>query len=141
MSWVASWALVAAEMQGAADLSWFEGCWETESGNTREVWQAEGDDLLFGYNVVLKNGDVGFFEQLRLEHSGFWVFSAYPRGIGPATFSLAENSTRPATFTNSEHDFPQRLHYERQDDRLIAVASLIDGSNAQTWSFNPCVAR
>lgn len=55
-----------AAQPAEVNLSWLEGCWETEAG-TREQWVAEGPKHLFGWNAVYRNGSVGFFEQLRLE--------------------------------------------------------------------------
>lgn len=125
---------------GVEAFDWLTGCWETEIGQTREVWTREGPNLLFGHNVVRRDGAVVFFEQLRLEQrEGGWVFSAYPRGVGPTEFTLAAPELSSARFENPYHDFPQVIAYERMGDRLTAQASGLEGSNPQQWDYAPCV--
>lgn len=121
-------------------FDWLMGCWETEAGQTREVWTREGAELLFGHNAVRRDGDIVFFEQLRLERrDGAWVYSAYPKGVGPTEFVLAAQDLASARFENPGHDFPQVIAYERMDDRLTAQASGLEGSNLQEWDYAPCV--
>ncbi|MEM1381323.1 MAG: DUF6265 family protein [Pseudomonadota bacterium] len=120
-------------------FGWLEGCWVTQSGASEEVWAAAGESLLIGYNTVSRDGEVVFFEQLRIEETQEgWVFFAYPRGRGPTPFALAEQGESSASFANPDHDFPQVLRYSREGDTLTAVASLTSGERAQGWVYTPC---
>lgn len=120
-------------------LNWLVGCWETDAGQTREVWVREGTGHLFGHNVVRRDGDVVFFEQLRLTaRSDDWVYSAYPNGVGPTEFTLVEQGQKSARFENPAHDFPQVITYERTGGGLTAEVSTLDGSNPQTWVYARC---
>ncbi len=129
----------AAASEGQEPFGWLAGCWITGSGATREVWAAEGDGLLFGYTVATRNGRIGFFEQLRLEKTAEgWVFFAYPRGVGPVRFGLVSQGPQTARFENTAHDFPQRIDYARDGDRLVATVALANGDREQRWSYTVC---
>ena len=74
-------ALSIADETGEPDpnrLDWLTGCWQSESGDTREVWSASEDGYYFGYAVSLQDGAVVFFEQMRIDPSAMPVFNAYP---------------------------------------------------------------
>ena len=40
-------------------------------------------------------------------------------------------------FTNPAHDYPQRIRYWREGDKLIAEIALIDGKRAVSWTYEP----
>ncbi|MEL6259148.1 MAG: DUF6265 family protein [Pseudomonadota bacterium] len=120
-------------------LDWMAGCWETASGQTREVWTPGADNLMFGFNVVQKDGEVGFFEQLRIQHGeAGWTYYAYPRGGRPTAFDLAVHADQSAEFVNPDHDYPQRLAYVRDGAALDVEISLADGSEPRNWAYRAC---
>lgn len=122
-----------------AGFAWIEGCWRSESGATVETWERGGDGLYFGWNVASQDGAVRFFEQLRIEDfGGADGYYAYPKGVGPTRFALVERGASWATFANPAHDFPQRIVYARDGEGLTATVSLIDGSGARVWRYQPC---
>lgn len=129
----------STQPQAAYPLSWLEGCWETQNG-TRERWQGEGPDILFGSSVTFQDEDIVFFEQTRIELKGdAYVFSAYPRGIGPSDFAEQTRGETMISFANREHDYPQKITYQRlSDGRLEAVISLMDGTMPNSWRFAAC---
>lgn len=129
----------SASMPDDEAWSWLVGCWETKGGKTREVWQQGAKSHLFGFNLVLRDGDVVFFEQLRLqETSRGWVYFASPRGAKEVAFDVRTSHSLAFEVVNEEHDFPQRISYQIIDGALHAEASLIDGGNAQRWVYTPC---
>lgn len=118
-------------------LGWMAGCWT--DGRTTERWTAAGDGYLFGHNVVMADGKVRFFEQLRIEPSDAGpVFLAYPRGVGPVAFASGTSGERTIEFVNADHDYPQRIVYTRMDGGLSATVSLMDGTKAGSWSYRRC---
>lgn len=118
-------------------LDWLAGCWT--DGRTTERWTHAGDGYLFGHNVVMADGKVRFFEQLRIEPSESGpVFQAYPRGVGPVAFVFESAGERTISFVNGSHDFPQRIGYTRNGNTLTATISLIDGSRAGGWEYRRC---
>ncbi|MEM9838837.1 MAG: DUF6265 family protein [Pseudomonadota bacterium] len=135
----AALALLCGSAQAGDDLAWLEGCWATESEQTREVWQRASGGLLFGHNTLTRDGEVRFFEQLRLEErDGTWHFFAYPRGKGPTELVEAASGPLMLDVRAPEHDFPQRIVYRREVDNLTAVVSLLDGSEPRSWRYRPC---
>lgn len=118
-------------------FSWLEGCWITEDGSYREVWQRGGSGLLFGFATMSQDGEVVFFEQTRIELDDPALY-AYPAGNGPSPFPLESSGDSEAVFANSEHDYPQRIHYAREGPGLVATISLADGSRPNHWTFEPC---
>ena len=53
----------------------------------------------------------------------------------PVGFRLVASDGTSATFENPAHDFPQRIQYRRDGDRLVATISARDGSNAMSWTY------
>lgn len=121
-------------------LSWMSGCWENVEGDYREVWSQPDHGFLFGYAFSLESERVAFFEQTRIEPGKPFVFNAYPAGTGPSPFPEVARSATSIEFANPDHDFPQRIRYARDADRLIATISLADGSDGQGFAFRPCKA-
>ncbi len=129
------------EPEPTGPFGWLTGCWQNEDGSIREVWSAPEGSHLFGYSVYLKDGQSTFFEQIRIDLFDPPVFNAYPAGQGPSPFPMVEQSAVSATFLNSEHDYPQRIRYQRDGDALNAVISLADGSKPGTFSYVRCPAE
>lgn len=137
------WLLIAAVISAAANVpslagsetsgahpSWMEGCWQHESGTTRESWQRGFDGLLFGQSVTIKDGKLTFFEDIRIERvdrSLRYVVS--PGGGAPVTFKATQQSLSSITFENPSHDFPQRIHYEVSETGIAAHISDTEGGN------------
>lgn len=130
----------AAEEADRNRLDWLTGCWQGDDGVTREVWSNSEDGYYFGYSVVTKESHVIFFEQMRINSGPVPIFNAYPAGEGPFPFAATDISETSVTFANPDHDFPQMIKYWREDDRLRATISAIDGSSAGEFSFTPCAA-
>lgn len=138
---------IASGMAGAAHadsphdtpLTWLSGCWTTEDAALVEQWVFEGG-YLFGHAVSYAGGNAVFFEQMRIETTGTPTFYAYPAGEGPFAFPATSQTDTTIVFANADHDFPQRITYQRLDDGVQASISLSDGSNATHFSFMPCEA-
>ena len=127
-------------------LPWLAGCWQSQSGDYREVWSRPEGWHLFGYAVSLDSeGKAQFFEQMRIDvfpdDSLKVIFNAYPKGVGPSQFADSQWGYDQITFENPAHDYPQRIKYWRVEDELFAEISLIDGSQARQFEFVPCSGR
>lgn len=137
-------AVLVATATGAAsaephELAWMAGCWEHEDGGTREVWSGSQDGLYFGYSVTRRDGRVVAFEDLRITPGPSGpVYSASPNGSAATAFTLSSSEGWAATFDNAEHDFPQRIAYRRDGERMEATISLIDGSEAMAFAMRRC---
>ncbi|HET6603255.1 MAG TPA: DUF6265 family protein [Xanthomonadaceae bacterium] len=135
----ASLLLASTSLSTAPDLSWLTGCWRSEDGNATEVWSPPYDGHHFGYGATLAEGELVFFEQLRIETDETGTrYVASPAGIPPTVFTATEIDAGSAVFTNPEHDYPQRISYRRDRDTLTAEIALTNGSKSQSFRWRRC---
>jgi hypothetical protein len=138
---------LAAAVQPAApgtaqpDLDWLAGYWlSCEDGrDVSETWSARRGGILLGYSVT--TGRQAFsWEQMRIE-AGLpgpddMSFFAQPRGAETATaFRLVRSGPREAVFENMANDFPKRVIYRREGNRLTGRIEGADGQ-ALEWRYN-----
>jgi len=134
-------ALAAAQADGPEqpDLDWLAGYWlSCEDGvEVAETWSARRGGIMLGTSITV--GDDAFsWEQMRIEaEPEGLVFHAQPRGQAPAAFRLARGGPNEAVFENPAHDFPQRVIYRRDGDRLTGRIEGGSGSRAQAveWHY------
>ena len=127
---VASVSLAASAR--VEQLSWLAGCWAsgTESQLSEECWLHPAGGTMLGLNRTA-TADGAAFEFLRIARDGDdLVYFASPSGRFPPTpFRLVEQGESYAVFANPEHDFPQRITYRLEGDRLTArVEARAEGS-------------
>ena len=121
------------------------GCHETSDQKTREIWTyssaGKSNNFLNGQGFSRTDtGDVPS-ETMRIEvgKSGL-VFVAIPNGKTETVFHQTDRRQDEITFSNPEHDYPQRITYSRTDDALIARISMENASKPMEWRFHPCPA-
>lgn len=105
------------------DLSWLSGCWQGSLGKSsiEEMWSKPGGTTMLGVGrTVNGNRTVSFeFMQFR-EENGTLFFLPQPQGGAQVRFPLKESTPAKFTFENLNHDFPQRVIYERKANLLLA---------------------
>lgn len=122
MVFAAAIALAAAQAAPAAepDLDWLAGYWLSceEGVEVSETWSDRRGGIMLGSTIT--SGDDSFgWEQTRIEADSEGLsFHAQPRGQAPASFRLVRSAPGEAVFENPAHDFPQRVIYRRDGDRL-----------------------
>ena len=141
--WLGSIVLLAmspAVASDTADLEWLLGCWQTPDGSALEVWVKDADSSFLGFGVTTSEGAIRSYELLRIASTeeGAWTYTAHPKGQASATFTATETGDQRVTFTNPEHDYPQRITYERNGDDLLASASAMDGGSQQSFDKVKC---
>lgn len=109
----------------AQQLGWIAGCWRQTTGNrvVEEQWMAPRGGMMLGMSRTVRADAVLVeFEQLRITDRGTSaVYHAEPSGQPPADFVATAVSDSLVTFSNPEHDFPQRIIYRRRGtDSLVA---------------------
>jgi hypothetical protein len=124
-----------------AKLQWLAGSWLSQSGATssEEHWTEPAGGTMLGMNRTIVHGKTVFFEYLRIEkRADAIVYLASPKGQHPPTpFKLAECTQNQATFENPQHDFPQRIIYERNGDELRGrIEGVRNGQAAsENWAW------
>jgi hypothetical protein len=126
---IAVWTALLAHDGNAAGparieaLEWMAGCWAFSSGGreVHEQWMTPAGGVMLGMSRALRAGKAQSLEfvVLRAGDQGI-AYEAHPLGQAPATFQLVELGERGAIFENPAHDYPQRIIYRREGDRLLA---------------------
>ncbi len=121
-------------------LAWIAGHWvgEYKGASMVEVWLPPAGGMMLGMHRDVRPGKDAFFEYLRIEVAGDTVvYQASPQGAAPTPFRLVESEGRRAVFANPDHDFPQRIIYRMDGDRLKARIEGDQGGETRSseWSF------
>lgn len=135
------WAFAqkSAPRASVDDLGWLSGCWEGRQGEAmlEEIWSKPAGGSMLGLSRTVKGDRTTSFEfmQFRVEN-GSLVFLPQPQGGTRVPFPLKDSFGGKFTFENLQHDFPQRIIYERKGPALLLAA--IEGTlkgNAQREEF------
>ncbi len=145
-------ALVAALLATAAcaraaepfrwdHLAFLTGHWvyETEGRLSEEFWTDARAGMMAGVNRSVRDNRTGF-EYLRIiEDEGAIYYVASPGGGPASSFHLIEWEGNRAVFENKAHDFPQRIIYWMDEERLRArIEGLVKGkSQSSEWYWFP----
>ena len=122
------------------DLSWLAGYW-LECGETRKVaetWSAPTGAIQLGHSITIGKKRVSW-EQMRIEtrsgEGGGVVFLAQPGGVAATAFPMVRAGPNEVVFENKAHDFPQRIVYRREGNRLTGTISDAEGKNEMRWTY------
>jgi hypothetical protein len=110
--------------QGVERLAWMAGHWSETEGDvvSEEAWIGARGGVMMGVNRTASKDQTFATEQLRIyEEDGAIWYEASPSGQATARFQLISANGERAVFENLEHDFPQRIEYQRDGDRLTAT--------------------
>ncbi len=123
-------------------LAWLAGTWATDAPDgphTEEHWLAPAGGTMVGVSRTVADGRTVFFEFLRIVADDEGIgYLASPLGRDPPTrFAVQSAGPNTVTFINPGHDFPQRIEYRRDGDRLYARVGDHDGDRPKesTWSM------
>ena len=111
------------------DLSWLSGTWSGEIRGAGSATRFEthytspqGGVILSTSKAFRADGRLSWFEFERFEaREGKLVVTPYPGGKPSVSFTLVEYDpeAKKAVFANPEHDYPNRISYQRTaEDRL-----------------------
>ena len=121
-------------------LDWLAGTWtqETADGRVSESWLGPANGLLVAVNLTARADGRKSFEFLRIADTaeGFSYFAS-PGGKAPVEFKLKESGDKRVVFENAAHDYPQRILYWREGERLVArIEGSIKGKERnEAWRF------
>ena len=122
-------------------LAWLAGAWINIDGRqiSEEHWTLPAGGTMLGVNRTIIEGETVAFEFLRIEETprGI-VYYASPGGRYPPTpFGLLRLNGQRVVFSSADHDFPTRIRYHRQGNRLFgAIEGEEDGEmKTSEWSW------
>ena len=120
------WSVVAVTCYGETGaiekLAFMSGCWA--GGGVEEVWLKPQGGTMIGMSRTVKGGRTISTEFLQISAGtdGVLVLTARPRLADQATlFRLLELQDGVVTFSNPDHDFPQRIIYRREVDGSLSA--------------------
>ncbi|WP_313273994.1 DUF6265 family protein [Stenotrophomonas sp.] len=125
----------AAEL---ASLDWLLGNWQrtgmAAGTSGAEHWHRQAD-VLEGEGRSYRQGELRFQERLRIIDDGgqLYYVADVAGNPAPVRFALVAQGVQSVVFENLQHDFPQRIAYQRNGRRLTATVSA--GERVQVFEF------
>jgi Domain of unknown function (DUF6265) len=105
-------------------LAWLEGRWERTSPSmvVQEEWlPAMGNTMMCIGRTVKGDSLVDYELVIIRQHGARFAYEAHPAGQETAIFLSTTLSESGVVFENLQHDFPQRVGYQKiGDDSLLA---------------------
>jgi len=116
------------------------GDWQSVANGveTEELWLAPKSGLMLGVSRTTRPGAASAFEFLRINDTKDGpVYYSQPGGKPATPFKLIKLEGQSVVFENADHDFPQRILYRREGDRLHArIEGKLKGQDrAKDWEF------
>ncbi len=109
-----------------AGLGWLSGCWEMKNEKrgtlVTEMWMKPDGDAMLGAGRTLKAGKLIDFEFLRIveDGNGLSYISRPSANKDDTTFKMIRSVANEIAFENPTHDFPQRIMYKRDGEKMTA---------------------
>lgn len=133
-------ALVAATTGDISSLSWLSGAWMQKGAEERwaeEYWTPPRGHIMIGAGLSGQGKSTRGFEHMRIvaDGEGRIAFYGMPGGAPAVAFRMVQQKPGHIIFENAAHDFPQRVSYRLNGKQLIATVSKIDGSSAESWTY------
>ena len=127
-------------------IAWLAGCWTSDAGGRQvdEQWMKPLGGTMMGMSRTVVDGKTIESEVLLIRATGSDVsYVARPSGQPEASFKLVTGTAGEARFENPEHDFPQRIVYWRDGEKLCArTEGTIKGkAESEEWCYERMASR
>ena len=116
--------------QNLNDLNWFLGTWEMVEGpaTTTETWELKDDSTFVGSGITKQGNNIVFEEGLGIEYRNGEVTYIAVLPDKTAHFKMTDSRTNSATFEDAANDFPNKIVYELNGDKMdITLFGIQDG--------------
>jgi hypothetical protein len=122
------------------EFDWLVGQWEGIQGQGiyHEEWERISPDELSGSAYMIKKGEIVGVEKLQIQShsSGVYYIAEVSHNPGPVSFKLTSQDENIFVFENPEHDFPQKITYERiGEDKLMATVEADKGGKVRKINY------
>jgi hypothetical protein len=110
-------------------LSWLAGKWNRTNAKTGrsgyEVWKKISKTEWIGKGVTMKGTDTLFVEKLKLisREGNIYYVADVPQNKSEVLFKFAELSEHGFVCENPQHDFPKKMVYSLEGNKLKAIIS------------------
>jgi hypothetical protein len=112
-----------AQPAGVQGLAWLQGCWEINSPErvVEEQWTAPRAHSMLGSSRTLRGDKLVAHEFVLLREQGEQLaYEVRPSGRPSTVFLSVSIGETSVVFENLQHDFPQRVAYQRNGAELLA---------------------
>jgi hypothetical protein len=120
-------------------LGFMSGCWKSgdRASFLEEQWTKPAGQSMLGVGRTLKDDKTEFYEFLQIrERSDGIFYIAEPNGEKAVSFKLVKVNDNQAVFENAQHDFPQRIVYQRTiDGSLLATLEGLESGKPKRVEF------
>jgi len=120
-------------------VAWLAGCWEARSPRQtiEEQWMAPRGHAMLGVSRTVRGDSLVAYEVVVIrEQGGMLAYEAHPSGQTAAVFLSRLLTDSSVVFENLQHDFPQRIGYERRGrDSLFAWVEGASGARSRRLDF------
>lgn len=121
----------------ANDFGWLIGEWiySFDDKHTIEKWEIMSDELIIGssYTSINQTDSIIFSESLRIlkMNNDFYYIAKVPQNKLPVPFLLTSQDNSTIVFVNEEHDFPQKIKYQKvTEDSMMVVIGLLNNEDS-----------
>lgn len=110
-------------------LTWLEGTWtrtNSKAGRSGlEIWKKISTTELRGRGITIHGSDTAFVEKLRIivRDGNLFYVADVPENQKPVFFRLTEIKEKSFTCENPDHDFPKKIAYTLDGNKLRATIS------------------
>lgn len=134
-----SFTFAPPDGSGLKELTWLLGTWKRDTAKsvTYESWRRLSSRTFEGesHRIAKATGDTVFTEYLLLAEMGSEVFyiPKVAENEYPVPFKLISSENDRVIFDNPDHDFPQRITYQRNAEGSLTalVGGKLDGEDKQ----------
>lgn len=108
------------------DIAWIAGCWEMTVAEKdlriSELWMKPAGGMMIGAGRTVKAGKTVDYEFIRIvdEADGIFYVAKPTANKEETRFKMIKSSAREVVFENPAHDFPQRVMYRLDGEKLHA---------------------
>jgi hypothetical protein len=124
---------------GVAAFGWLSGTWvEEKKGSwTEERWAPPRAGVMLGTTLSGSGNKVKEFDFMRIaaDAHGTVNYWGSPEGRPGVPFRLVSASGTSALFENPAHDYPTRISYRREGNRMTATISGLNGAHPISWNY------
>lgn len=131
-------ATISVQAQTLSDLDWLSGYWTSSKDGTtmEELWTPASGGMMLGLHRDVFGNGRSSFESLRIVQTSEGItYLASPGGRPATPFTLKETSDQKVVFENLKNDFPQRIIYSREGNKLTARIEDESGKKGMQWTW------
>ncbi|MBK8292065.1 MAG: hypothetical protein IPK96_15180 [Flammeovirgaceae bacterium] len=117
--------------KGLNQLSWLEGTWNRtnikagKSAHERWVRTGKGELMGWGVSMTMTGSDTTFVEKLKIiyKDNAFYYVADVPENKDLTYFKFTELTTTGFVCEDPAHDFPKKISYQVEGNKLKAIIS------------------